>query len=135
MPKLPPCPQVRQRNNKQDALAMKYQCLRGHVFLYPAKYVWDDPKNNSNTIETCCCPVCAFTDNLIEVHIEELIEPETPAAPLEDMLQVPFENVKDYLARGYVELNRTSAVYAKGVIMIKTKPAPNDADPTEAPQS
>jgi hypothetical protein len=114
MPKLPPCPQVRQRNNKQDALAMKYQCLRGHVFLYPAKYVWDDPKNNSNTIETCCCPVCAFTDNLIEVHIEEIVEPEPEITSVKS---VDLSQVDDYLKLGYV----VRELYAKTATLVKTE--------------
>jgi hypothetical protein len=130
---------------------MKYYCEScKKTFVHPAKFVIIDPEFQEqvlklepgqmlgrateasgfeNRLEVSVCPYCRSRE------FNELVESETPAAPLEDILQVPFEQVKDYLAKGYVELNRTSAVYAKGVIMIKTKPVPNDADPTEAPQS
>ena len=66
------------------------------------------------TLETQVCPYCQSKD------FEESVEPEkVEEQPLEDMLQVPFEQVKEYITKGYVELDRKDHVYAKGLVMVK----------------
>jgi hypothetical protein len=74
-----------------------------------------NPKASTNidALETSVCPFCQST-----AYTEA---PEPTPDNLEDILQVPFEQVKEYLGKGYVELNRTSAVFSKGIIMLKTQ--------------
>jgi hypothetical protein len=106
----------------------KYQCGKcKKVFQYTAKQThFLEPKDiqidedtsvkAGDTLESAVCPYCHSLD------FSEFVEPVVVADVLEDMLAVPFEQVKEYLTKGYKELNRTSAVYAKGVVMLKTKP-------------
>ena len=98
-----------------------YQCDKGHQFVHAAivtkhrdvlnqhsSQEWDETE-----IHVCPEPTCQ------SIHYSEVLQPEP--TPLEDMLQVPFEQVKEYLAKGYIELDRKDHVYAKGLVMIKCK--------------
>lgn len=108
---------------------MKYQCQNPEckkTFTHPAKMTDYNliTKGNvpdkdfsipSSMIEAYGCPFCK------KLEFSEFIELSPAEASLEDMLQVPFEQVKEYIAKGYVELDRKDHVYAKGIVMLKTK--------------
>ena len=50
------------------------------------------------------------------------------------MQLVEFKDVTAFIARGYVELDRKDHVFAKGIVMLKTKPkavVPKNPDPDD----
>jgi hypothetical protein len=108
---------------------MQFKCDSGHLFHYPAKRL----KRMGNMkkiqqaleagktavaeeVEVSVCPFC------LSKTFTEYVEPVTVADALEDMQLVEFTNVKAMVSQGYVELDRKDHVYAKGLIMLKTKP-------------
>jgi hypothetical protein len=130
---------------------MQFICDSGHKFHYPAKLtinnrydlydalgskLYNVPEGQtagfamplkqvpSEILETDVCPFCqskTFT---------EYVEPVVDVDVLEDMQLVEWAMVSTFIAKGYVELDRKDHVFAKGVIMLKTKPtAPENAAP------
>jgi hypothetical protein len=118
---------------------MQFICDSGHKFHYPAKFILtqttdsipeSDPgirmeaKGASNQRETYHCPFCESQ------RFTEYVEPVVVADVLEDMQLVEFAMVPAFILKGYVELDRKDHVFAKGVIMLKTKPTvPENAAP------
>jgi hypothetical protein len=114
---------------------MQFICDSGHKFHYPAKLTINNRYdlydalgsklyNVPEILETDVCPFCqskTFT---------EYVEPVVDVDVLEDMQLVEWDLVSTFIAKGYVELDRKDHVFAKGVIMLKTKPtAPENAAP------
>lgn len=106
---------------------MKYQCLNcKKQFMQPSKLnVYAEDTQNTNippisalvipTLDSYVCPFCKSK------NYDELTEKPQENPALEDMQQVPFEQVKDYLAKGYHELDRKDHVFSKGLVMIKLR--------------
>ena len=121
---------------------MKYQCQAPDcqkTFTHPAKNILEetpeqyvdlrqDKTTNAailqpkvtvkTTLETFVCPFCYSRD------FAEYVEPEVASDLLEDMKLVEFQDVVAFVAKGYVELDRDDHVFAKGVVMLKTKAKP-----------
>ncbi len=102
---------------------MKFQCLNpactnsnNHkLFHYPMKVrTFEDQMPNFEEIQVC--PYCQSKD------FTEYTDPVATTDALEDMQLVEFSQVPTYIAKGYVELDRKDHVFAKGIIMLKTKP-------------
>jgi hypothetical protein len=106
---------------------MQFKCDSGHLFHYPAKQILNQYSESQaignlfpalliESNEFSVCPFCqskTFT---------EYVEPVIVADALEDMQLVEFKDVAAYIVKGYVELDRKDHVYAKGLVMLKTKP-------------
>jgi hypothetical protein len=102
---------------------MQFQCDSEHKFHYPSKLTIITGEQY-DSLESSVCPFCqskTFT---------EYVEPVEVDSVLEDMQLVEWDLVSTFIAKGYVELDRKDHVFAKGVIMLKTKPtAPENAAP------
>lgn len=101
-------------------MVTQFECDKGHVFIHVAKHIhFLEPKEIekdedttvtvADSIERDVCPFC------FSPFVKESLE----LKPLEDMLHVEYANVKEYLAKGYVQLDEKDHVYAKGLIMYK----------------
>jgi hypothetical protein len=108
---------------------MQFQCDSEHKFHYPSKLTiminsLKITGEQYDSLESSVCPFCqskTFT---------EYVEPVEVDSVLEDMQLVEWDLVSTFITKGYVELDRKDHVFAKGVIMLKTKPtAPENAAP------
>ena len=105
------------------------------TFNYAAKRcvnTWEDPSGFppggpsaravlKESTEHYVCPFCG-SKNIDETEIQ--VPVPVVQQPIEDILKVPFEQVRDYIEKGYVELDRKDHVYANGLVMVKLKEEP-----------
>jgi hypothetical protein len=102
---------------------MKYQCNKGHVFLFPLTvHTGCDLKINigESWTEYKVCPYC-LSEN---THIEEYIEPE---ADISSLKKVPHDEVDGMIVKGY----KVKEIYAQYVIMVKREVKKEQSDPDD----
>jgi hypothetical protein len=97
---------------------MKYQCDKGHVFLFP---VVNHIGTEVSWLEFKECPFC---NELSNRNLSEYVEvPEE----LSDVISVPYEGVAVKLAEGY----KVVEIYAKTITMKLPKPKSKNPDPDD----